>query len=203
MTKDNILKVASQEFSAYGFDAVSMNILVKKLDINKATIYYHFKDKKALYQAVLAEAIGELTKNYEIAFEDNESKGGEELLRAYIESISISLKRNSSIVPLALREMANFGGNFDEKLIPFIDKEVEYIRLITEKLDLKDEYAEVDPYIYFSLIKGTIHEFYVAQITKLGFGTKDELKGDKEKSLDYISDFLTKFILDAICKKRS
>jgi len=51
--KELILKVAEEEFCKYGFDAVSMNDLVKKLNINKATIYYHFKDKKSLYQTII------------------------------------------------------------------------------------------------------------------------------------------------------
>ena len=57
MTKENILQVAIQEFSLYGYDAVSMNNLASKLDVNKATIYYHYKDKKSLYQAVLTKLI--------------------------------------------------------------------------------------------------------------------------------------------------
>lgn len=43
-TRELILKVAEEEFSKLGYDAVSMNNLVKKLNINKATIYYHFLD---------------------------------------------------------------------------------------------------------------------------------------------------------------
>lgn len=45
-TSEKILKVAADEFARIGYDGLSMNSLVEKLEINKATVYYHFKDKK-------------------------------------------------------------------------------------------------------------------------------------------------------------
>ena len=44
LTRKKILKTATEEFSKFGYDAVSMNNLASKIDVNKATIYYHFKD---------------------------------------------------------------------------------------------------------------------------------------------------------------
>lgn len=52
-TSEKILKVAADEFARIGYDGLSMNSLVEKLEINKATVYYHFKDKKALYKEVI------------------------------------------------------------------------------------------------------------------------------------------------------
>ena len=62
MSKEKIIKIATQEFATYGYDGVSMNTLASKLEVNKATIYYHFKHKKSLYQDVLKSIIKINTK---------------------------------------------------------------------------------------------------------------------------------------------
>ena len=40
MIKEHILDIATSEFAILGYSALSMNNLAKKLEINKATIYY-------------------------------------------------------------------------------------------------------------------------------------------------------------------
>lgn len=46
---------AAAEFSARGFDGVSVDDIAAAAKVNKAMIYYHFADKLALYRAVVAE----------------------------------------------------------------------------------------------------------------------------------------------------
>jgi AcrR family transcriptional regulator len=63
--RDKILLIAEEEFARVGYDGLSMNDLVKKLQINKATIYYHFEDKKSLYQGVTKNAITHINQSLE------------------------------------------------------------------------------------------------------------------------------------------
>ncbi len=44
--KQAILEVAADLFAKYGYDAVSMNDIAKKLKITKPALYYHFKVRK-------------------------------------------------------------------------------------------------------------------------------------------------------------
>lgn len=59
ITKQRILEVAEKLFSEKGFDAASIDSLSKAAGINKATIYYHFKDKNdiivSLFQGIISE----------------------------------------------------------------------------------------------------------------------------------------------------
>ena len=195
-TKDLILKVAEEEFSKLGYDAVSMNNLVKKLDINKATIYYHFKDKKTLYHEVLKNVITEMNLKIRSVFMGN--LDGETLFRVYVNTIVLSIKQRPSIVSLAFREMANYGANVDNSLVPYIEEEIKYIEMIMKRLDLKDFYKNINQYALLSLIHGTIKEFYVIQMSTLSIGGKSELKQNSDKTLNYISEFISNIILDAI-----
>jgi|SRR5208282_4632509 len=48
-----ILKAAVAEFSEYGTAGARTDAIARAAHVNKALLYYYFKDKEALYQAVL------------------------------------------------------------------------------------------------------------------------------------------------------
>lgn len=198
-TRDLILKVAEEEFSKHGYDAVSMNSLVKKLNINKATVYYHFLDKKTLYHEIIKNVFSEMNERVEILF--TKDLQAEELFKAYIHTQVTHVKERPTIVSLALREMANYGANVDDSIVPFIHDELEKVEIILKKLDLKDSYKEINPLAFFSLINGTINDFYVIHMSSLPIAQESELKHNSIKTLDYISEFVSNIIFDAIVKK--
>jgi AcrR family transcriptional regulator len=51
-TKERILKAALEEFSARGYNGVSVDAIARSAAANKAMIYYHFPGKEALFDAV-------------------------------------------------------------------------------------------------------------------------------------------------------
>ncbi len=199
MTKDKILEVASYNFAKYGYDAVSMNQLVKELDINKATIYYHYKDKKDLYIAVVKKSIEIIDKKIQNII--NKDFPPKEALIYYIKAQIEGVKEIPYLPALALREIANLGADVDESIIPLFEKDVNYLNSILNSLELNEEYKNITPYAFFSLLCGTIFTFYSIQMSDLEIGSKDNMKKNSNKSLNFISEFLSKLILDAICKK--
>jgi AcrR family transcriptional regulator len=52
LTRNRILDVAEHLFSEKGFDAASIDMIAKSAGINKATIYYHFKDKQDIINSL-------------------------------------------------------------------------------------------------------------------------------------------------------
>jgi AcrR family transcriptional regulator len=50
-----ILKAAVREFAREGVSAARTDAIARSAGVNKALLYYYFKDKEALYQAVLDE----------------------------------------------------------------------------------------------------------------------------------------------------
>lgn len=197
MTKEKILKLAVQEFSLYGYNAVSMDSLASKLHLNKASIYYYFKSKKALYQEIISQEFNKLHSNFDKEF-NFEEKSGEELLIDYIKVLITTIKENPYIVSLCLREIANYGANIDKSLMPYIEKDLEYLSKIINKLNLKRKYKDIDIYVIFSLIHGTIQIFYSMQMSSLPIGSELELKQNSDKSLDYIAEYITDILLVAL-----
>src|SRR5215467_5715978 len=57
-TRDHILDAAERRFAERGFAGVSMREIAADADLrNQASLYHHFRDKRALYEAVLARGI--------------------------------------------------------------------------------------------------------------------------------------------------
>ncbi|HUB02740.1 MAG TPA: TetR/AcrR family transcriptional regulator [Terriglobales bacterium] len=53
-----ILEAAVAEFAEYGIDGARTDRIAREAGVNKALLYYYFKDKDALYEAVLDQVFG-------------------------------------------------------------------------------------------------------------------------------------------------
>jgi AcrR family transcriptional regulator len=54
-TKEHIMEVAKKEFFRKGYGAASINTIVDAADVTKPTVYYHFKNKEGLFNALVEE----------------------------------------------------------------------------------------------------------------------------------------------------
>ncbi|MCI6771770.1 MAG: TetR/AcrR family transcriptional regulator, partial [Oscillospiraceae bacterium] len=59
ITKEKILKAATEEFSLYGFDGATVNQICQKHGISKGLIYHNFENKEELYLRCVEEAVNE------------------------------------------------------------------------------------------------------------------------------------------------
>jgi AcrR family transcriptional regulator len=56
-----ILAVAMDVFLERGYHAASMDLIAKRANVSKITVYAHFSSKEALFSAIIAELAGRLT----------------------------------------------------------------------------------------------------------------------------------------------
>lgn len=59
-SRARILDAAKALFVARGYRGLSMRELGEAVGVSKAAIYYHFRDKEALFLALVADSLGEL-----------------------------------------------------------------------------------------------------------------------------------------------
>ncbi|MGH7822125.1 MAG: TetR/AcrR family transcriptional regulator, partial [Candidatus Binatia bacterium] len=60
-TRDLVLDIAERLFAEKGFAGVSMRAISAEAGLrNQASLYHHFRHKRALYEAVMARGIGRL-----------------------------------------------------------------------------------------------------------------------------------------------
>lgn len=53
INKEKILQKAFEQYLLRGYSGVSISVLQQQLNIGRATLYYYFKDKEALFKAIL------------------------------------------------------------------------------------------------------------------------------------------------------
>lgn len=198
MIKEHILDIATSEFAILGYSALSMNNLAKKLEINKATIYYHFKDKKSLYNEVILSLI-QLDKDERESIL-NSSLEPKEKFKQYIKSLIHTMGDNPNIIPLTLREMAGFDIGIESNISNNIENDIICMKKIVLELNLKEKYKNTDFYQIKAMILGTIFTYYSMQKTPLELKNIKNLDKDNKKILNYIEEFISNILLDALCK---
>src|SRR5712671_5345287 len=77
-----ILKAAINEFAQHGIAGARTDAIARSARVNKALLYYYFKDKEAIYGAVLDQVFGGLTQAIQIAL--SEDLAAREKLLAYV-----------------------------------------------------------------------------------------------------------------------
>ncbi|WP_456451188.1 TetR/AcrR family transcriptional regulator, partial [Hydrogenimonas sp.] len=105
--KELILATAARHFSARGYDATSLEDVAAEVGVTKPAIYYHFKDKSALYESVLLGRLRRLADSLEEAV--GAIDGPREKLRLYIEMFGAFLERNDCFAAILLHEFADNG----------------------------------------------------------------------------------------------
>ncbi len=129
--KEFILKVAQGLFNRFGLAKTTMDDIARKARMGKASIYYYFKNKEAIYQEVIQKEGEELRQKILTAIAQEPTP--QRKLRTYV------LTRTA-----ALKELANYYTAFKEEYFEqyaFIEKarqdhnrfEVETIRSILQE----------------------------------------------------------------------
>jgi TetR/AcrR family transcriptional regulator len=98
-----ILQAAAQEFAEHGIAGARTDAIAREARVNKALLYYYFKDKETLYAAVLDEAFSGL-KNSVFAVLDSDLPAREKML-AYAGAYFDFIATNQLYPRLMQREM--------------------------------------------------------------------------------------------------
>jgi TetR/AcrR family transcriptional regulator len=113
--EEKIRQAAIKEFSRYGFEGSRVDRIAKTAKINKAMIYYHYKSKEKLYEAILstlAEGINNSVKN--IIEDGNFDKN--KLYTLVSTYIDFFCNIDPDFTKIMLREISS-GGNYFRKII--------------------------------------------------------------------------------------
>lgn len=67
LTKERILKESMALFSVYGFDSVTVRRIAEEVGIQNSALYKHFKNKQAIFDAIVAESQNRFLLKYKDA----------------------------------------------------------------------------------------------------------------------------------------
>ena len=122
-TREAILGCAEELFARHGFGGTSMQQIGEAAGVARSTPAYFFRTKEALYEAVLARAVGRAQEA--IAHVDgDEPRSPEEEVAAYVNAFIDFLSRDRNFVRLVQRESLGDGSRIAEFLRRLADDAV-------------------------------------------------------------------------------
>jgi AcrR family transcriptional regulator len=100
-TRDAILEAAEQRFAERGFAAVSVREIATEAGLrNQASLYHHFRDKRALYEAVLAHGLEPILT---LLAESAAAPGGGGYGEAFVDRLVVYLAEHPNLPRLIQR----------------------------------------------------------------------------------------------------
>lgn len=116
-TKEKIKKAALGEFAGHGLEGARVDRIARRAKVNKAMIYYHFKNKESLYESILAEVYTAIFPYLLANIPDD--KGPEDKFDAIINSfVDFISELDQDYVKVVLRELAGDAKYFKKLMLP-------------------------------------------------------------------------------------
>lgn len=103
MTREGILEAAARIFSEKGFHATSMNDIAEAVNLQKASLYYHFENKQEILITLLDHALDLINARLETVISQPISP--EEKLRKAIITYIQTIAENQSLAAVLLLEI--------------------------------------------------------------------------------------------------
>lgn len=165
-TRAAILAAAEQQFARRGFVATRLEDVAAAVDLKRAALFYHFRDKQSLYNAVVADAFGSLGLRLQEAFAAPEpiAVRVERALEAWVDTV---LAR-PTLARLILRHASEADEHGAEPIFPNAGQFMTIGATLFEEARANGEFKPVsaDPFQVASAVVGAT-VFYVTALAPL------------------------------------
>lgn len=104
MTRDKILLSAKALFSQKGYDGTSVDEIARSAQINKALIYYHFKNKAAIKEELFSQTINEALSLIGETFDTVHMDDDPSVLRKQLTSMVHFLNERREMIKIMVME---------------------------------------------------------------------------------------------------
>ena len=151
--KELILKTAKEHFAKFGYELTNLDKIAQDCNITKPAIYYYFKDKASLYEAVLISEFELLAKEIVKSLEENTPQ---KQLKSYIEIFGNFLVKNEDFSALFARELASEGANISDKALEILTTT---ILTLSKILEANSSFKNVNPFMIQLMIVSTLTNF--------------------------------------------
>jgi AcrR family transcriptional regulator len=200
-TSERIVQAALEVFSEVGYGGARVDEIARQAGVNKATLYYHIGDKKALYAAVLHSVIGHTAERIEKEL-GPDTLPPVEKIRAYIRGFAHAIERNPQVAPIMMRELASGGKTLPDVVTQDFARIITIVTAIIEEGYKTGVFIKVTPFIIHMMVAGCL-VFYRATApvrSKQPYVPK-EIKALDLNISDRVVGEIESLILNAIMKK--
>jgi AcrR family transcriptional regulator len=158
IVKDAILKAAERVFQRWGINKTTMEDIASEAGKGKSTLYYYYKSKEEIFDAVVIVEFGKILEKAQKSTE-NVASAKEKLIKYFVASIH-EMKNKISAYTI-IREEIKRNQNFIEKIRTFFEAKeeqfiIEILKLGIESKEFKFFKAD-ELHIAAKTIMGIIH----------------------------------------------
>jgi len=152
-TTKQIVSAAADVFSEVGFAGARVDAIAARAQVNKATIYYHIGDKKALYAEVLHNLFSNLANR--ISQEIKDFQTPEEKLKTFIQNFAGMLDQHPHLPSIMMREIASGGQDLPDIVVQDMAKLFSIMREILKEGMNEDVFKPVTPFVVHMMVVGS------------------------------------------------
>jgi AcrR family transcriptional regulator len=154
-TKAKIIENSMLLFAKNGYEATTADEIAKVCGVNKAMIFYYYKNKAGLYSAVMTHALEAIHK--EIIVTDKCCVSPLADLEAFIRTYALYCDKNPYISALILRELSDSGAHLPEMMFASLRKLFMLLSEILREGEKQGLFHDIEPMIIHFMIVGTIN----------------------------------------------
>ncbi len=144
-SRERLLTAARQEFAARGFDGAKVDRIAARARVNKAMLYYHFRNKAALYREILRDLFHGVAE----AVNAVRAEGGspEHQLRRFVEAIAHDGIDRPDFPAIWLREIADGGRRLDASILEEVHRVLVVLSAILADGRRKGVFGPINPFV--------------------------------------------------------
>jgi AcrR family transcriptional regulator len=154
--KDRIVDAAARLFAQHGYSRTVLDDVAGECGITKPAIYYHFRDKQALYEAVLCQRFALISQKID---EETRKEDPLQALEAYVETFGRYLIEDPHFGAIFARELADGARDLPERCIKSLSLT---LRRLDEILQVGREHKlfhEENPFMIQLMIVSTLTNY--------------------------------------------
>jgi AcrR family transcriptional regulator len=193
-----ILDAAALVFAETGYQGARVDRIANRAGVNKAMIYYHIGDKKALYTRVLHEVFSGMAAHMADNINRAETPLGK--IKAYIQSIGQTVEKHPHLPHIMMRELASGGLNLPEIVVHDLAAIIKSISAVIMEGRARGKFLDVNPFVLHLMVIGGIAYYQASDPIRLRyFGLTEELFEDKsdENGFDLLNE-IERIIIGAL-----
>src|SRR5581483_5721477 len=150
VSPDRILAAAAAEFAVRGFAGARVDGIARRARINKAMIYYHFRSKQAIYDALLRQIFSDAAERVRAIAVSDVSPADK--IDQVIAGIAAFVSEHEHFPAIMLREIAEGGAHLDRATLAALAAVPRAVSAIVEEGIRRKQFRRVDPIAaYFTM----------------------------------------------------
>ena len=188
ISKKLILNCATKLFSQKGYNSSSMEELATLCDLNKAMIFYYYKNKQGLYEAVIVDVLDEI---YTAVTQANKNhKNPIKELESFIKTFASFAHSHSYLPSLLLKELSDSGAKIPETLFSHMRKLYILFADILHRGEKEGYFHDAVPMILYFMTIGTINLMLTTKKLRIKAYELENIDTCATYDVDKTSDYL-------------